>query len=233
MTASFPASVKTFTTKQDYVDTVLASDINSPQEEIVAIQNVLLGNTEAKIRIGGTTIAGATVGVVGFEDVAHLVLRGYSTQANPILVIQNSDTATALRFVNNPADNNTYLDLRTTAASKQASIVLYDDDTGKWQFGKDSSNNFFIYDSAGTANVITITTKGNVAINSATDLGKELLTLQQDDADKAFIDFDGTSAASAANNISTWTSGNTIQGFYKIEVEGVERWTPYYDAPTS
>ena len=59
MTASFPTSVKTFTTKQDYVDTVLAADINSPQEEITAIESVLYGSiTQETLKFSST---GATV----------------------------------------------------------------------------------------------------------------------------------------------------------------------------
>lgn len=64
-------------------------------------------------------------------------------------------------------------------------------------------------------------------------IGVQLLTLDQDDADQAFVDYQGTSAASAANNISTWTTGNSIQGFIRNEINGVVYWMPYYDAPTS
>jgi hypothetical protein len=70
-------------------------------------------------------------------------------------------------------------------------------------------------------------------VATETDEGKQAITIDQNDADQAFIDFQGTSAASAANNISTLTSGNSIQGFLRQEVNGATVWTPYYDAPTS
>ena len=41
MTASFPTSIKSYTTKVDGVDYPLAAHINSPQEEIVAIETAL------------------------------------------------------------------------------------------------------------------------------------------------------------------------------------------------
>lgn len=43
MSASFPTSVKAFTTKTDGVDDVMAADINDLQNEVVAIENNLLG----------------------------------------------------------------------------------------------------------------------------------------------------------------------------------------------
>lgn len=54
MTASFPAAVKSFTTKVDGVTDILAEHINSPQEEIVALE------TEALINMAGWVSAGET-----------------------------------------------------------------------------------------------------------------------------------------------------------------------------
>ena len=70
-------------------------------------------------------------------------------------------------------------------------------------------------------------------ISTETDEGHQAFTIDQNDADQAFIDFQGTSAASTANNISTWTTGNSIQGFTRQEINGTTYWMPYYDAPTS
>jgi hypothetical protein len=55
MAATYPAGVKTFTTKVDGVDDILAEHINSPQEEIVAIETDLLGD-----RAAGWVSAGET-----------------------------------------------------------------------------------------------------------------------------------------------------------------------------
>lgn len=41
MTASYPTTVKSFTTKVDFTDTVLAAHVNNLQEEVVAVQTEL------------------------------------------------------------------------------------------------------------------------------------------------------------------------------------------------
>ena len=61
---------------------------------------------------------------------------------------------------------------------------------------------------------------------------REALSITQDAVDMPFIDFVGTSAASAAKSISTWTNA-TIKGFVKVEVNGTAGWLPIYNAPTS
>ncbi|KKL77379.1 hypothetical protein LCGC14_2035500, partial [marine sediment metagenome] len=85
-------------------------------------------------------------------------------------------------------------------------------------------------------------TTGYVGINANPDArfevstgsaeGRQAITIDQNDADKAFIDFQGTSAASAANNISTWTNA-TLNGFVRMEINGANKWIAYYNAPTS
>lgn len=74
---------------------------------------------------------------------------------------------------------------------------------------------------------------GNVVIHQeAPALGAEALKIWQQDNDKAFIDFQGASEASASLNLSTWTTGGAILGFIKIEINGSELWLPFYTAPT-
>jgi len=68
---------------------------------------------------------------------------------------------------------------------------------------------------------------------SSTSGAIPVLSLDQADISDGFINFIGTSAASADGPISTWTTGNSIQGFRRIEVNGAQVWAPYYDAPTS
>jgi len=75
---------------------------------------------------------------------------------------------------------------------------------------------------------------GQTYINQSNASGAiPCLELDQDDTDEEFIEFDGTSAASAAASISSWTSGNTIQGFVRVTINGTDRWIPFYDDPTS
>ncbi len=70
-------------------------------------------------------------------------------------------------------------------------------------------------------------------IETTSSEGHQAITIDQNDEDKAFIDFQGTSAADATKNITSWTTGNTIQGFTRQEINGAVFWMPYYDAPTS
>lgn len=74
---------------------------------------------------------------------------------------------------------------------------------------------------------------GQLLIDTTTTIAKAGLALQQDDADEPFIHYDGTSAANANNNITTWTTGATLTGYIRVQVEGTDYWMPYYTAPTS
>ena len=65
------------------------------------------------------------------------------------------------------------------------------------------------------------------------DEAEPVMLLEQADLSEGFIDFLGTSAASAVGPISSWTTGATIQGFVRVEINGAAFWMPYYDAPTS
>ena len=73
----------------------------------------------------------------------------------------------------------------------------------------------------------------NVGVYVASKLQIPVLYLDQGDSSEPFIDYVGTSAANASNSISTWTTGNSIQGFIQIDINGTQYWMPYYDAPTS
>jgi hypothetical protein len=45
-------------------------------------------------------------------------------------------------------------------------------------------------------------------------------------------EFKGTSAASAAKNISTWKTGAVLDGYVQVMVNGAVKWMPDYTAPT-
>jgi hypothetical protein len=96
----------------------------------------------------------------------------------------------------------------------------------------------------GSTTVDTIIEYGNLGVGisspdtileveTASDLGKQAVTIDQNDADQAFIDYQGTTAANADNSVSSWTTGASIQGFIRVEINGTTRWMPFYDAPTS
>jgi hypothetical protein len=75
--------------------------------------------------------------------------------------------------------------------------------------------------------------KDFVEIETASDAGAASLLLDQDDVDEPFLHYQGTSAASVANNVSTWKGGGTIEGYVKVEVAGDgDYWMPYTSAPS-
>lgn len=98
---------------------------------------------------------------------------------------------------------------------------------------------------AAIATSISITrSTGRVAVGTTSDLGQltidqssttaaiPTLSLDQADISEGFIDYIGTSAASAAGPISSWTVA-TIAGYVRCEINGVAYWMPYYNAPTA
>lgn len=70
-------------------------------------------------------------------------------------------------------------------------------------------------------------------VSTDIDEGKQAVTIDQNDADQPFVDFQGQASANNTDSISTFTIGNSIQGFIQIEINGVKRWIPYYDNPTA
>lgn len=65
------------------------------------------------------------------------------------------------------------------------------------------------------------------------DAAIPVLTLDQADLSEGFINFQGSRYQSAVGPISGWKTGNSIQGFVRVEINGSGYWMPYYDAPTS
>ncbi|GAG08747.1 unnamed protein product, partial [marine sediment metagenome] len=53
---------------------------------------------------------------------------------------------------------------------------------------------------------INATPDARLEVETGAAEGKQAVTIDQNDADQAFIDFQGTSSGDAANNISTWTN---------------------------
>jgi len=80
----------------------------------------------------------------------------------------------------------------------------------------------------------TATAAGQLTVDQpSTTAAIPVLYLDQADLSEGFVDYRGTSAASAVGPISSWTAGNSIQGFVRVEINGTARWMPYYDDPTS
>jgi hypothetical protein len=96
-----------------------------------------------------------------------------------------------------------------------------------------STENYYQLYDLGNTKRFELNSTGWAEMISDTDTGREVLYIKQNDADQAFIELNGTSAANTLNSISTLTTGNSIQGFTKWEVNGFAVWIPYYNAPTA
>ena len=59
------------------------------------------------------------------------------------------------------------------------------------------------------------------------------IKLEQLDDSEQFISFQGTSAGDVLNPLTSFTTGNSIQGFLKVTINGTVRYLPFYDQPTS
>ena len=69
----------------------------------------------------------------------------------------------------------------------------------------------------------------SVEINQANSSGAiACLALDQDDTDKPFIKFDGTSNSDQSSSISTDTSVGSLTGHILVDVNGTNYWIPFY-----
>ena len=57
--------------------------------------------------------------------------------------------------------------------------------------------------------------------------------ISQADQSEGLINFVGNLAASAVGPLSSWTTGNAVQGHARVEINGTQRWIRYYDDPAS
>jgi len=69
----------------------------------------------------------------------------------------------------------------------------------------------------------------SVEINQANSSGAiACLALDQDDTDKPFIKFDGTSNSDQSSSVSTDTSVGSLTGHILVDVNGTNYWIPFY-----
>ena len=68
-----------------------------------------------------------------------------------------------------------------------------------------------------------------VEINQSSTTGAiACLSLDQDDTDKPFIHFDGTTASDQSSSLSTDTSVGSLTGHIRVSINGTDFWVPYY-----
>jgi hypothetical protein len=92
------------------------------------------------------------------------------------------------------------------------------------------ANAFFVDGSADKIGFGTNSPAGAaVEINQANSSGAiACLALDQDDTDKPFIKFDGTSNSDQSSSVSTDTSVGSLTGHILVDVNGTNYWIPFY-----
>ena len=131
--------------------------------------------------------------------------------------------------------------------------VYCDDDLNIQLDTNDASTEFAIYDSDGVK-LVSVDSDGvwdgNLAgfeIETASDCAVAALTLDQNDADEPFIEFEGTTDTDASDNISTANGDGDVEGpknyssqagwafagMIRIGVNGTDYWTPFYSVDSS
>ena len=188
--------------------------------EGIAVQGITVKKTTGNVGIG-TTSPGYGLHVAN------------SIADDKMVLVQNSNSS-----------YNTVFRVRSSADNKQAGISFGNNTVGKmYMYKPESSGDLAIYDEVNSKELARIQSGGNVGIGTAapdapleiettTTTAIQALTLDQNDEDIGFIDYQGTSEAGASKNVSSWTVA-TIKGFVKVEVNGTAGWMPIYNAPTS
>ena len=176
---------------------------------------------------GGTQIAGTlTRTSIGLYSTVSGSAAGAST-AYGIVVGSVSGADTNWGFYNGSAAAHNFLGVDNLKNYRGTGFDAYD--------YYDGSDWIFMPDVVGT---------GRFVVDTGTAIGQEAVMIKQDDADQAFLNWQGTSAADQANNISTVNgdgvvdgpknkiaaAGWTYAGMVKVEVNGTAKWMPVYDA---
>jgi hypothetical protein len=93
------------------------------------------------------------------------------------------------------------------------------------------TNTFYVNANNNYVSVGTATADAPLEVETATDLGRQAVTIDQNDDDQAFIDFQGKSDGTVNNNITTRTSAS-LAGFIRVEINGSTYWMPFFSNPT-
>jgi len=131
MAASYPASLKSFTSKVDNVDDYMAADINSAYDEIVAIETELGANSAfVRTAYDGTLLNGKFVPSVASNNLS-VALKGANgsdpSSTNPVRVKINGTwrTVTAALSVTVNAGTSTFAAGGTEVAAKEIDYFVY------------------------------------------------------------------------------------------------------------
>tara|TARA_R100001443_G_scaffold15840_3_gene25643 strand:- start:14235 stop:14933 length:699 start_codon:yes stop_codon:yes gene_type:complete len=170
--------------------------------------------------IGTATVNNAQVGSSADIAITKLDLAGATTQGDAI----NNDDVFFMLDLNLGTDTYANSDNKKVRASR---IKTYVSDLTLTTAAQTAIT------SVGTLTGLTVTASGTAAkLQYTGSSGNPCVTLDQDDADAPFIDFDGTAGAANTNSVVT-TTGNVSGGinrFIKVKQGGTTYYMPLYAA---
>jgi hypothetical protein len=221
--------------------------VNSSGSDLVVIDEL------GQVGAGTGSPSGQLSVEIGATSRNGLVIKGIGSQTSHFLLVENSAGTDIFRIED---DGRLYWAPTVAAAefymTASGNVKITMRDAGFYaQYYIQHINGQLIFDlsSASQAAVLYLDWRSNAdmrvgihrTVPAATlhvrqegaALALPVLELEQDDTSEPFIEFDGTAAASAASSLSSWTAGNTIQGFVQVTINGTKRWVPFYDDPSS
>jgi hypothetical protein len=118
------------------------------------------------------------------------------------------------------------LDIVVDSASKEGLVV---------QGASSQTADLFRVIDSGSSDLVVVDSSGNMGINEASpdallevsgdsDVGQQIVTLDQNDADQPFIDFQGSTGADTTSSISTNTTSGSTTHHIQIEINGTKAW---------
>lgn len=152
-----------------------------------------------------------------------LRVSGLSSIATDILsagTITNGTMVEIGDWTSGPTYSNPPVQLKLIAATPSNAIAIYQDGTGG--YNKYEGFSMLGADAA---------PESPLEVNSSSSLGQQLVTLDQDDTDQSFIDFQGNTGANATASLSTFTVA-VLNGYIQVEINGTKKWIAYYNDPT-
>ena len=165
----------------------------------------------------GTTTA-TTNGLVIDFDATGITASGQTATNIGLDLDLNSDSPTMVGTV-----NNTGIDVLLTAATSgtQKNIGMNIAVTG-------ADTNYALIASGGNVGINDTAPDNQLHVTNSDGVTKEVVKLEQLDADEPFILFTGTTASDQTKSLSTDTSVGSIEGHILVSINGADKWIAYY-----
>lgn len=241
------------TTNGDHIVTngTIKSCVSNDSQKTVLDKNLIAQTSNTYNQQHGIIINAAQPAVnaqLNMRSILSVIDGTGTTSFNESIVAGETWTAVskAIKWVIMTVSSGSVTPVERLRVDEMGAVVV--NDTGiamNFRVEGDTDSNLLLVD--GTNDHVGIGTDGTtdtkLHIQTGTTWGKESVKIEQGDADKAFIDFVGTSSANGSNNISSTLGTGTVVGpkqhasgidgwifvgMVKIEVNGSEFWMPYY-----